>query len=745
MRRRIAAAAALLVLVLALSCAVSAGRRSPPPPVLPRGGGGDAVLREGTALAAVGGARRLGQRTPDSSPAAAAPTEASAPPLEDCLRLLRGERDEQKLAGLLIAANVCRAGDAAAVAQVYRAVGPRFLRRLLNTGLGKVEGGKEEEREAYLRLAVTVLAGLARAPEVAADAGVVSTVPIIAEVVSKSPDLTITEECFELLSLVAIASKDGTYKFCEPGVMDMLFSQISNFPDGSRCLELSTHLLQLLVHKLRADNMSVENLQGMASMVTSLAMLFGVLHTAVKFESLHMLATLLSQKESPLHDALRSMPSTIWKSHIRGGIIDVLQNRVVSSEKLQALLLAECMMSILGENWLSEDHKILDNKNAISVDKFVLLVLQSARVEVAVLLNELAFSKYESSKSSQTDDAIIQKQRNLAILFSLIERIIKMISDASSGEGEPSQTICEKTIMQVITGLNETISLVLDFLQDAKDHGQRKGDDLLAAVRIVGSYLAETPYACQEKTGHLLEFIFSIEGQDESSPFYSVRFMLPMLSQITTTADGCRTLVSFGGYKAVIDCLIKMTEENGMMIDDGSMFLACDTIINIMSNRKNYPIQMEPCFIRLLQALITWAVSVANPCDHEVMGLSPVNSLLQKCRERLRTKDPKWSDPSPDPTQVGGTTDASSVIMTASSLCTMVMELTSEEFLLSFSGFDPKTLGSLSDLIVRSLRQDIPDEDREQLNQKQIIASGYRRWADRFPSVRNVVHQHASV
>ncbi|KAF7091732.1 hypothetical protein CFC21_094292 [Triticum aestivum] len=635
----------------------------------------------------------------DSSPAAAAPTEASAPPLEDCLRLLRGERDEQKLAGLLIAANVCRAGDAAAVAQVYRAVGPRFLRRLLNTGLGKVEGGKEEEREAYLRLAVTVLAGLARAPEVAADAGVVSTVPIIAEVVSKSPDLTITEECFELLSLVAIASKDGTYKFCEPGVMDMLFSQISNFPDGSRCLELSTHLLQLLVHKLRADNMSVENLQGMASMVTSLAMLFGVLHTAVKFESLHMLATLLSQKESPLHDALRSMPSTIWKSHIRGGIIDVLQNRVVSSEKLQALLLAECMMSILGENWLSEDHKILDNKNAISVDKFVLLVLQSARVEVAVLLNELAFSKYESSKSSQTDDAIIQKQRNLAILFSLIERIIKMISDASSGEGEPSQTICEKTIMQVITGLNETISLVLDFLQDAKDHGQRKGDDLLAAVRIVGSYLAETPYACQEKTGHLLEFIFSIEGQDESSPFYSVRFMLPMLSQITTTADGCRTLVSFGGYKAVIDCLIKMTEENGMMIDDGSMFLACDTIINIMSNRKNYPIQMEPCFIRLLQALITWA----------------------------------------------GTTDASSVIMTASSLCTMVMELTSEEFLLSFSGFDPKTLGSLSDLIVRSLRQDIPDEDREQLNQKQIIASGYRRWADRFPSVRNVVHQHASV
>lgn len=75
--------------------------------------------------------------------------------------------------------------------------------------------------------------------------------------------------------------------------------------------------------------------------------------------------------------------------------------------------------------------------------------------------------------------------------------------------GAPSQTIRESTIMQAIKGLNETINLVLDFLQDSKvhilisqlwslvledilqdetwqDHGQQKGDDLLAAVRIVG-------------------------------------------------------------------------------------------------------------------------------------------------------------------------------------------------------------------------------------------------------------------
>ncbi|XP_044370192.1 uncharacterized protein [Triticum aestivum] len=37
------------------------------------------------------------------------------------------------------------------------------------------------------------------------------------------------------------------------------------------------------------------------------------------------------------------------------------------------------------------------------------------------------------------------------------------------------------------------------------------------------------------------------------------------------------------------------------------------------------------------------------------MGSSPGNSLLQKCRERLRTIDPKWSDPSLDPAQAGAT------------------------------------------------------------------------------------------
>jgi hypothetical protein len=36
---------------------------------------------------------------------------------------------------------------------------------------------------------------------------------------------------------------------------------------GSKCIELAINLMQLLVHKLKVDNMSEEKLQGMTSMV----------------------------------------------------------------------------------------------------------------------------------------------------------------------------------------------------------------------------------------------------------------------------------------------------------------------------------------------------------------------------------------------------------------------------------------------------------------------------------------------
>lgn len=65
----------------------------------------------------------------------------------------------------------------------------------------------------------------------------------------------------------------------------------------------------------------------------------------------------------------------------------------------------------------------------------ILLILESSRIEIAVLLNELAYMKYEASKSSSDLDTIHLKQRNLCVAFSLVENIIKLIASAAEDEG----------------------------------------------------------------------------------------------------------------------------------------------------------------------------------------------------------------------------------------------------------------------------------------------------------------------
>ncbi|KAF8034927.1 hypothetical protein BT93_C1066 [Corymbia citriodora subsp. variegata] len=60
--------------------------------------------------------------------------EKQSPSLDDCLKLLKGERDEQRLAGLLLVTKFCKGDDLTSLRKIYDAVGTQFLDRLLRTG-----------------------------------------------------------------------------------------------------------------------------------------------------------------------------------------------------------------------------------------------------------------------------------------------------------------------------------------------------------------------------------------------------------------------------------------------------------------------------------------------------------------------------------------------------------------------------------------------------------------------------------
>ncbi|KAL0658173.1 hypothetical protein Bca4012_078758 [Brassica carinata] len=189
-----------------------------------------------------------------------------------------------------------------------------------------------------------------------------------------------------------------------------------------------------------------------------------------------------------------------------------------------------------------------------------------------VRIQELAYMKYEATSPSSDVEEHLLKQRYLAIAFSLVEKIIKYISPVGENEGT---TLNDETVfLKVVKTLNETVGVVLEYLKDAKEHVEKRGNNLLASVRVIGSYLAETPDACKD--------------QDE----------------------GCELLAASRGYIAVVECLVKLIQSDGQNgeEDSGSIFLACDTVMNILLKREKIRFSLGiSTFSSLLNALAYWA------------------------------------------------------------------------------------------------------------------------------------------
>ncbi|KAG6391146.1 hypothetical protein SASPL_148897 [Salvia splendens] len=637
------------------------------------------------------------QTSTSSLQASPSPTPAHSPSLEDVMRLLKGNTDSQRLAGLLLVTKFFDKNDKPTILSVYNAVGSTFLHRLLLTGMGKGGGGANidsADRHAYLQLSVTILASFARLPELAATHEMLSKIPLVLELMPNQSNLSLTEQCFEFLFLVTTAQEDGAMTFYRSGGMIVVASQMHALPDanehlgfvilawiekkilftmlsysqildqyveinvrffrlseairvaGSHVMELAMKLVQFIISKLPAENVYLEHPSELSKMVSVIARQFARLHNALKFEALHLLSALLSSSYSGvLCSALQSLKSDDWSVNLRIGVMDVLQNRVGPAEKLHALVVAQHAISIVGEDWLIGPTNLPEG-----------IVLS--------LLND--------------SETFLGTLRNLGVAFSLVERIIKLMSKLGGNEESNSAPIInDSTLMKMIGGLNETIGV---------EHGDRKGDDLLASVRVVGSYLAEAPSACNEKVKDLLGYMLSVEGDEESSPFQSISFLLPMLCQITMENDGCKLLASAGAFGAVVGFLISLIDSIDSSVDNiGTILLACDTILNFLLKREQFQFTLEnPCSVKLLQALVRWT---ANTSDV-------------------------------------------SMIMMASSICSLILDSTSEEALMRYPEFNADDLIALSLLMKTSLvthGQDMMSGDgNSEADLYEIVTSGMR-------------------
>ncbi|EPS72681.1 hypothetical protein M569_02070, partial [Genlisea aurea] len=559
--------------------------------------------------------------------------------MEDLMKLLRAKSDSQRLAGLLLVTKICDGSDQRVIVDVYQALGHTFLHRLLVTGIGHADegggGGRDDIREAYFKLAVSVLAAFARVPEIAASAEMQSIVPTVLKAVSKDSIPSIIEDCYEFLFLVSTAHKDGVTALYEFGLMQLLACQMAVLSSGSHEMELAIKLAQLAMAKLPGEAVFVDHIHDLCEMVPTIAKEFGLRHDAVKFDALHLLSAILSSNFSgALHEVLRSNMCSKWPNYARHGIVDILQNRVGPTEKLEALAIAESIMTIFSEEWLIGKNVLPDAPCSYPSDRCMHLVLESARVEVAVILNEIAYLKYEASS---TPESFLVKLRNLGVVFSLVEKVIKFISKLATDEGITH----ERTLTKIIFGLDETIGVVLDYLLDAKEHGTRQGNDLLACVRIVGSYLAQAPTACEKKVRELLGYMLTIEGDGESSTLDCISFLLPMMCQMTLTDDGCKTFASTQSFTAVVAYLTSLISPGSYRTEiSSSILLALDTTLNVLLKREESFFSLdESCLVKLLKVLPLWAEKMPEEAS-VVMMASSISSLILKSSEDCLMSDP---------------------------------------------------------------------------------------------------------
>jgi hypothetical protein len=159
--------------------------------------------------------------------------------------------------------------------------------------------------------------------------------------------------------------------------------------------------------------------------------------------------------------------------------------------------------------------------------------------------------------------------------------------------------------------------------------------------------------------------------------------------------EGCKSLASCGGgLKAALDCLVKLIGSKRYLMEDSScVFLACDTIMNLLLNKDKVQLMLdESDFVDVLKALAYWSEN---------------------------------------------TNDMSSMMM-ASSICSLIFDYTSEEALLNHPNFNHGTLSSLYQLIATCMASSEQDMDTD-MDLSEIIYAGFYRWAHRYPCIREAI------
>ncbi|KAG6543455.1 hypothetical protein Mapa_015125 [Marchantia paleacea] len=513
--------------------------------------------------------------------------KAKEPSLDECLKLLGGKSDEQRLAGLLLVTKFVKVDDLDAVRKVFDAIGFQFINRLINTSEAGQSGKARAEQRSYLHLALSILAAFCRVPELASLDETISKVPVLLQTLANKDHEAATHDCFEALLLIATASEMGLRSIAVPIAVPVVAHRLSSSPSEASWTVFAVRLLHCLLTRIAAENAVREYAQNLALVILPVARQLCVKQDIAKFEALAVLYSLLvSDISMPVRVAIGTSPiSPEWAALARTGLGQILHSRVAVEQKHIVLELAQAIVEVVSEAWLVGPMVLPGEKVHSPPDRFFLLIVETLRVESAVLLNEVARSSFDPGQEPQTSDGSSVKERRLMSCFALLESVINIVTnqeDEDKKMNESSlQRIDETVLQKMLIVVDEVVGLVIELLEDAQARNQNEGEILVACVRISSRYLAEAPSAHRERCLRLLGFMLAVTAKDNERSFAVMQFMLPFLTQITLSLDGCTALVACNGHKKLASYLA-WTVHNQI---PGAMVDSCDVLLNILSKK----------------------------------------------------------------------------------------------------------------------------------------------------------------
>ncbi|GAB2286922.1 hypothetical protein Dimus_021310 [Dionaea muscipula] len=613
--------------------------------------------------------------------------------LEDCLKLLRRKDDEHRLKGLRLLPRVCPSNDHISLRRVCGVFSFRFLDRLFRSGMREDgDATAKDQRILYLRLYVMTLQLFSKIPEMAADEYMVSKIPSIIQIMERESSPRVLCLCYDTLYNILFESKHGVTKMLEAGGANILASQLPSLASGSHKCALSAMGLMELIFCNVSHNVLImhEYLKEQLTMVDSIARQVAFLQNDHKLDLMYLMSSILSSPNlKALHHALSTQPNGELQTYIRAGVVHTLENNTGPFDKWTALLVVNSLVSMLGKIWFVGEVYAPETRSSIPSNSCLFLVLAQSKVEITSLLDDLRGLDLEARPSKTP--AISSNLENLRIVFFLVDKIIEVVLDFKDDEVHGDDHAI------LILELNDTINLVLGHINDVKGTGRIKGDDLVYCVLLVGNYLGKcyrsVPFQYRDKAVKLLDFMLFVEPSYVSSNYMSVLALLPVVCEITSDTEGAAALVSSEGYKAVVNCLVEILHS----VDcpgfgkNPSISYASTTLLNLLLEQKKSNVFLDGSdFVPLLEAFAEWAEEAGE----------------------------------------------THLILLTSSVCSLILETTSEEDLLH-QEINSAAFHGLSQLILRSM--DVAELGRNYPLLKEIVVHGYPRWCHRFPSIKKDV------